>query len=140
MGILDKLGLKKKQEDRTGTTELDNQIKSAETPEPSKKTGKKTRFSRAHEILVKPVLSEKATHLATLGKYVFEVHANVNKIEIAKSIREVYDVNVASVRIVNMPGKMRRYGRSVGQTSNWKKAIVTLKKGEKIPGIIEAVG
>ncbi|OGE78349.1 MAG: 50S ribosomal protein L23 [Candidatus Doudnabacteria bacterium RIFCSPHIGHO2_01_FULL_46_14] len=96
--------------------------------------------SHASEVLVKPLLSEKGTHLASTGRYVFMVKKQANKPEIKKSIQRVYKVHVEGIRIVNLPAKKRRYGRASGQTSEHKKAIITLKKGEKIPGIIESVG
>ncbi|MDP3741545.1 MAG: 50S ribosomal protein L23 [bacterium] len=140
MGLLDKLGIKKassRQKDEK--TRIEKKEALPEKPKETTKT-RSVKSSRAHEILLKPILSEKATHMATLGKYIFAVSPRANKTEIAKSIASVYSVNVVSVKIVKMPGKMRRYGRSVGRTSDWKKAIVTLKPGEKIAGIIEAVG
>ena len=94
----------------------------------------------AHQILLHPVLSEKGTHLASKGEYVFMVTQAANKSEIAKAIQGVYEVHVRSVKIIKAPGKQRRYGRSIGRTSPRKKALVQLRAGEKIPGIIEAVG
>jgi large subunit ribosomal protein L23 len=96
--------------------------------------------SNAYRILIRPILSEKGTHLAPLGKYVFAVSPAANKSEIKKSIEQLYSVHVKTVRIVKMVGKRRRYGRTTGRTSDWKKAVITLRSGEKIPGIIEAVG
>ncbi len=136
MGLLEKIGLKKKQ----------NETKPEAAAETSKKEEvravekKPAVASQAYRILLRPILSEKAIHLATSGKYVFAVHPQANKSEIKKSIQRVYDVHIEQVKIIKLPGKMRRYGRSVGKTSAWKKAVVTVRAGEKIPGIIEAVG
>lgn len=148
MGILDKFGLKKK----TGAVEAkpttagrekasEKLVAEVERP-PSRTPGFKILAgkTRAYEILVKPLLSEKATHLATGGKYVFAVHPRANKSEIRKAVQAVYEVHVEGVRIVHLPSKKRRYGRVTGETSAWKKAIITVRKGERIPGIIEAVG
>jgi large subunit ribosomal protein L23 len=68
----------------------------------------------------------------TESKYVFKVHPEANKIEIAKAIESIYDVKVAAVNTMNRRGKMKRVGRSAskGRKSNWKKAIVTLAEGE----------
>jgi large subunit ribosomal protein L23 len=93
----------------------------------------------AHRILVSHHLSEKTNILSADGRYVFKVSGDANKIEVKKAVEKVYDVHVVSVNIVNTQGKVRRYGRSYGKTSDWKKAIVTLKKGEKIQGLAEGV-
>jgi large subunit ribosomal protein L23 len=64
--------------------------------------------------------------------YVFEVDRGANKIEIKQSIEELFTVKVKSVATINVRGKMKRLGRFVGKRPNWKKAIVTLAKGESI--------
>ena len=153
MGILEKIGLKKKTVDPA--MGADGEAKQAEkkpeirpTQASSTRPGKKGEAhprgriatGQAYRILLRPVLSEKGTHLASLGRYVFAVHPKANKSEIGKSVEQLYDVHVESVKILKVPGKTRRYGRSVGKTAAWKKAIVVLSAGEKIPGIIEAVG
>jgi large subunit ribosomal protein L23 len=147
MGILNKLGLKKKVEAAPAKPALEKTESKAlkpETPVESSAPRQQARpnlgASQAYQVLLRPILSEKGTHLAASGKYVFAVHTKANKSEIRKSIQRVYNVHVEAVRIVKQPGKARRYGRSVGRTSAWKKAIVTVAKGEKIPGIIESVG
>lgn len=136
MGLLEKIGLKKKKEE----TKPEAAVETSKKEEVRQVEKKPTAASRAYRILIRPVLSEKATHLATLGKYVFAVHPQANKSEIKKSIQRVYDVHIEQVKIIKLPGKMRRYGRSAGRTSAWKKAVVSVRAGEKIPGIIEAVG
>lgn len=86
----------------------------------------------AHEILRRPVITEKSTMLGEHGQYAFEVARNANKIEIRRAVEEVFKVNVRAVNIVHVPGKMRRMGRNRGLTSPWKKAVVTLKEGQRI--------
>ena len=93
----------------------------------------------AHRILKSGHLSEKSNFLSTIGKYIFKVDKVANKIEIAKAVEKAYDVKVVSVNIINSKGKYRRMGRVQGRTSDWKKAIVTLKAGQKISGLIEGV-
>lgn len=93
----------------------------------------------AHRILRQYHLSEKTNALSTAGRYVFKVARNANKIEVKKAVEKVYDVHVTDVNIVNTKGKNRRYGRKIGRTSDWKKAVVTLKAGEKISGLTEGV-
>jgi large subunit ribosomal protein L23 len=142
MSFLEKIGLKKKQSEAKGQV-VQKEPKKEEIKIVKKDSGKKrpaAGSSEAYRVLIRPILSEKATHLATSGKYVFAVYPRANKQEIKKSIQQVYEVNVESVKIIKLSGKMRRYGRAVGKTSAWKKAVVTVRKGEKIPGIIEAVG
>ncbi len=93
--------------------------------------GPKTTKS-AYRVLLKPIITEKATDLGALDKYVFEIAPMMNKIEVKKSVKELYNVTVLRVNIIKNMGKMVRYGKSRGRTKNWKKAIVTLKKGDKI--------
>lgn len=95
-----------------------------------KKSGKVG--SMAYRILVRPVVTEKATHLADTGQYVFMVEMKANKLEVAKAIREVYGVTPISVNIVRMQGKLVSRGKVSGKRKDYKKAIVTLKKGQTI--------
>ena len=85
-----------------------------------------------HEILRRPVITEKSTMLGDRGQYVFEVARAANKIEIKRAVEVVFKVDVEAVNVSHVRGKMRRMGRSVGMTSNWKKAVVTLRHGQKI--------
>ena len=89
----------------------------------------------AYAAIVRPVVSEKSTVLGELGKYVFEVAPDANKIQIKHAIEEVFankKVQVLTVNILRVPGKERRRGRSVGMTRSWKKAIVTLRAGQRL--------
>jgi large subunit ribosomal protein L23 len=86
----------------------------------------------AYRILVRPLVSEKSYKSTTAGKYVFVVHKQANKIQVRNAVEKVYDVKVIRVNILNNPGKARVFGRAKGRTSDWKKAIVTLKKGQII--------
>ncbi|MDD2433588.1 MAG: 50S ribosomal protein L23 [Clostridia bacterium] len=86
-----------------------------------------------HEVLIKPLVTEKTTDLMQENKYTFKVHPKANKIEIKNAVEVIFDVNVIEVRTMNMPGKLKRQGRSVGYTSNWKKAIITLEPGQRLP-------
>ncbi len=87
-------------------------------------------------VLKRPILTEKATALSNLGKYVFEVSKTANKIEIANAIEKMYGVNVASVDTMRSIGRKKTRmsrGKAIsGITSTYKKAIVTLKAGEVI--------
>ncbi len=88
-------------------------------------------------ILLEPVFTEKMTYLTNdQNKYGFIVSQHSNKIEIAKTIEKKFNVKVENVNILNRDGKtktqFRKSGRFTGKTSKYKKAIVTLKKGDKI--------
>ncbi len=83
----------------------------------------------AHDIIIRPIITEAAMDLMTEKKYVFEVRKDATKPEIAKAVEEVFassNVKVECVRIVNMKKKPKRLGVHFGYTSEWKKAIVTL--------------
>lgn len=86
----------------------------------------------ARDIIIRPLITEKSTILMAEGKYVFEVAKAANKIEIAKAISQIFNVKVASVNTVNVEGKVKRMGRSIGKRSDYKKAIVKLAAGETI--------
>ena len=85
-----------------------------------------------HQILVRPIVTEKNTMLNEVGKYCFEVIQTTNKIEIKRAVEEVFSVHVTQVNIIKVPGKMRRMGKTSGMTRTWKKAVVTLADGERI--------
>ena len=83
------------------------------------------------DIIIKPILSEKSYATIKDKKYTFVVAKDANKIEIANEIEKRFDVQVAKVNTANYHGKLKRMGRSQGYASDWKKAIVTLKKDSK---------
>ena len=76
--------------------------------------------------------TEKGTQALPLNKYMFKVDTTATKLDIKKAVEKVYKVQVAEVNTVNMPGKLKRVRYRAGYTSDWKKAIVTLKPGSKI--------
>jgi large subunit ribosomal protein L23 len=83
----------------------------------------------AHDIIVRPIITENSMDLMAAKTYVFEVAKDSTKPEIAKAVEEVFKadkVKVASVRTINMKKKPKRLGVHFGYTSEWKKAIVTL--------------
>jgi len=88
----------------------------------------------ARDVLRRPVVSEKSVGLAEEGKYSFWVDPAANKIEIKLAVEKMFKVTVNKVRTMNVPGKMKRVGRSIGKTPARKKAIVTLQAGDKIEG------
>ena len=86
----------------------------------------------ARDIVIKPVVTEKSIGLMENNKYVFKVALSANKIEIKKAIEEIFKVKVVDVNTVRVKGKEKRMGRSVGKTSDYKKAIVQLAEGDSI--------
>ena len=85
-----------------------------------------------YEVLRKPLITEKSTDLQSLNKYAFEIADDANKPQIKQAIEAAFKVKVTKVNVVTMPGKSRRMGRRIVQSSPWKKAIVTLQPGDKI--------
>lgn len=85
-----------------------------------------------NDILIAPVLTEKALDLREQGKYVFKVAKEATKIQIKEAVRRLFNVKVESCTIVNVRGKNRRLRYREGKTSSWKKATVKLVKGETI--------
>lgn len=89
-------------------------------------------------ILNKPIITEKSMISVTAGKYVFRVSNKANKPEIAKEIFIMYKVKPVKINIINVKGESRLIkGKILSTTKSWKKAIVTLKRGDKIPGFEE---
>jgi large subunit ribosomal protein L23 len=86
------------------------------------------------EIIIKPVLTEKTLIQSSKGVFTFMVDLSANKNQIALAINKLYNVHVVSVKTLRLPGKTRRVGKKMTYItkSDWKKAIVMLKKGEAI--------
>lgn len=84
------------------------------------------------DVLIEPVLSEKATMLKEEGKYVFKVHPDANKFEIKDAVSKLFNVKVLDCTVMNVGGKVKRVRTRPGKTSSWKKAIVRLAPGETI--------
>ncbi len=86
-----------------------------------------------YQILRRPIVTERSTKLGEeQNKVVFEVDLKADKLTIAKAVEAIYQVKVVGVNTSIVRGKTKRFGRSVGKRSNWKKAIVTLHEGDKI--------
>lgn len=141
MAILDRFKSKKKDEK---APKEENVLDMVQESDSAKATSDKPQMLKentgfAHRILKHHHLTEKTNLFSSMGRYVFKVAKNANKIEVKKAIEKVYDVHVTRVNMVNVPGKSRRQGRTMGHTQEWKKAIVTLKEGERISGLAEGV-
>lgn len=100
--------------------------------EPVKKAIPKKKAKEIYKILREPRISEKATQLSDQNKYTFKVYPNANKTQIAKAIASLYGAKVKSVNIINIKPKKRVLRGIKGTKAGYKKAIVTLEKGEKI--------
>jgi large subunit ribosomal protein L23 len=86
-----------------------------------------------YTIVKKPLFTEKGSNLKeTENKLLVEVSLDANKIDIKKAIEEIFKVRVEKVSTINKRGKWKKFGRSVGKRPDRKKAIITLKKGEKL--------
>jgi large subunit ribosomal protein L23 len=90
------------------------------------------------EVIRRPLVTEKTTALKDDGKtVVFEVARTANKIDIRRAIEKLLGAKVAEVRTSITRGKLKRQGRFVGRRSDWKKAYVRLRPGEKMPAFLE---
>jgi large subunit ribosomal protein L23 len=88
------------------------------------------------QALVRAIVTEKSMRLRDEhNQYLFEVKSDLNKINIKKVVEEAFKVKVTKVRVLSVAGKERRMGWFSGRQPDWKKAIVTLKKGTKIEGL-----
>ena len=85
-----------------------------------------------HDIVKGMIRTEKGANLMVLNKYLFWVAKDSNKIEIKKSVEDIYKVKVDGVNTIMMRGKSKRVRYAIGKTPDWKKAVVTLKVGNKI--------
>ena len=85
-----------------------------------------------HDVIIAPVLSEKATALREENKYVFKVQSSASKIQIKEAVAKLFNVKVLSCTTLNVLGKVKRVRGKLGKTASWKKAIVRLAAGESI--------
>ncbi|MBU4533912.1 MAG: 50S ribosomal protein L23 [Eubacteriales bacterium] len=86
----------------------------------------------AQDILIKPMITEKSTSLLEGNKYTFQVDPRSNKSEIKRAVEELFKVKVLDVHTLRVKGKLKRRRNAIGRTPEKKKAIVTLKPGDKI--------
>ncbi len=87
----------------------------------------------AHRVIQKPLVTEKSTALQEDGNWLaFRVHTGANKIQIKAAIEKIFGVTVLQVNTLNMQGKSKRFGKNIGVSQNWKKAMIRLKDGDKI--------
>ena len=147
MALLDKLFQKEKKEKKVAKSEVEKfgkkekekkvanlHPKPQTTKRPVKSLSEKRHKKSAefYHILKRPLITEKATGLNQSSQYIFEVARGANKVEVKKAVENIFGVHVISVRSLNVRGRIRKYRGEKGKTPDWKKAIVTLKEGEKI--------
>jgi large subunit ribosomal protein L23 len=90
-------------------------------------------MKEAQKIIRRPLVTEKSTQQKEVTRqYAFEVHPDANKIEIQLAVERLFKVRVVQVRTCNVLGKVKRLGRRFGKRPDWKKAIVTLREGDRI--------
>lgn len=106
--------------------------KQANTDKSKKTVQKKFLTARFFDILKNLHVTEKASLAVEENKYIFKVAKSSNKVEIKKAIEGIYNVNVEKVTIINAKPKVRRQGATVGLKKGFKKAMITVKKGETI--------
>ncbi len=85
-----------------------------------------------YEVIKRPLVTEKSTTLQTIGKYAFEVNSDANKMQIKDAVEKAFKVSVTAVNVITIPAGTRRVGRRKVAVPAMKKAIVTLKTGDKI--------
>lgn len=105
-------------------------VKTSATASKASKTVKNAGVS--NQVIIKPLVTEKAANLVSENKYCFVVAKGANKVEIAKAVKAIYDVKAIKVNVSNFEGKQVQRGRVRGQRSDWRKAVVTLAKGDSI--------
>ena len=94
----------------------------------------------AYDIIIRPIITERAMDGAADKKYVFEVAKTAGKIEVKKAVEEIFGVKVASVNTLNVPGKVKRLGAGrPGRTKSWKKAYVQLTADSKTIELFEGM-
>ena len=128
-----KSSMKELYQDKSKTAVAEKVINEKKKDDEIVKTEKKARkYGNAYRILIKPLVTEKASTIGLENKYIFTVSQSANKIEIAKAVNEVYGVKPVSINIIRIRGKNVRFGRTRGRRKDWKKAIITLPEGKSI--------
>jgi large subunit ribosomal protein L23 len=121
---------KKKEEEKPKPAEtVEEKVETSPTPAVELPKGED---AESYGVILGPHITEKGTALEKMGKYIFKVSKDANKIVIKKAVEKLYKVKVKNVNILKMPSKFRQVGEHEGRKPGFKKAIVTLEKGERI--------
>jgi large subunit ribosomal protein L23 len=126
---------KKSMKDLYGTGSKEKTVAAASSTKPDEvkpAVKKDSSVSAAYRVLLRPLATEKGSHLGAENKYLFEVGYDANKIEIAKAVEAAFGIKPTKVNVIKLAGKIVRRGRTAGRRKNWKKAIVTLPAGKTI--------
>ena len=111
-------------------------VKNKEVKKASKKSNNNVvsivASKEAYKFIVSPWITEKTQELMTEGKYVFKIRRKVTKGQVKTAIEKMYGVKIIKINVINIPQKKRRFGRIIGKKASVRKAIVSLKKGDKI--------
>lgn len=121
-----KTGKGKKDSGSSGANDVNREKKEKIT------TSKKKVQGTDNKVLIRPFISEKAAIQEVNGVYTFVVNNRVNKIQVKEAVKMAYGVIPKKVRIMNFEGKNMRFGKNKGRRSDWKKAVITLAKGQSI--------
>lgn len=122
-----KVEVDKKTKTKESTPKTETAVKKAQ----SKKATKKVKGD-AYKVLISPVVSEKAAVNESLNTFTFRVAVGATKVDIKNAVAQVYGVTAKKVRVANFEGKKMRRGRTFGRRQDWKKAMITLPKGQSI--------
>lgn len=87
---------------------------------------------RKYQVIKRPLITEKGTAGQALNKYSFAVDTRASKFDVRDAVESIFKVTVKEVRTMCCPSKFKRVGKNLGRTSEWKKAIVTVKEGDRI--------
>ena len=99
---------------------------------PRKKNDLQISYNKAYQVILRPLVTEKATQLSEYNKMVFAVPVNASKVEVKSSIEKIFSVKVKTVNTIILKGKLKRFKGILGKRPNLKKAIVTLAPGNTI--------
>ena len=129
--------LLKKKPAKKATTK---KVEAKKKPAKATSTAPKTRVERAYNVLTRPIVNEKTTLLSEQGKLVFLVAPDASKTEIKKATESLFGTKVKSVNTIVQQGKVKRFRGIFGKRKDYKKAIITLEKGENIELLTGAKG
>lgn len=133
MALFSKDKKETKKDEPKKATSMKDMYADVKTDDKKESKSSKEAVNSAYRVLLKPIVSEKASRQQTsFNQYFFAVAPSANKIEIARAVKVAYGIKPKSVSIIKLEGKSRRYGRRIGKRKDWKKAIVTLPKGKSI--------
>jgi len=130
MAIIDKIKKVVAKEEKDAKAEVN--VSKKDTAERKTREDSKQKGVVYHNIIKEPYITEKTSMMGQENKYVFKVSKNVNKIDIKKAVENIFEVSVVNVAVVNTAGRKVRLGRHEGRKPGFKKAIITLKEGDKI--------